>query len=205
MGVVAWNVGPRPVREILRDLRTLIGQNPAKIVGLFEATRLVPYLRVRYPHRRVICHHSDVVAILRRGARRPRVEVISHDVAWRGPHMGRAKVGRKWLLLVWDDEAILLVHRVTPIGNEAAWDAETDLIHAIVKRVDLPDQLAIIGDHNGTRDRLEDDYADMGLRLLPVNAKVDQCAVRGFKGDGKRLGNHGSDHVAIGWRLRDAA
>lgn len=202
MSVVAWNVGPRPLREIMADLRVLVGQNPAKITALFEATRLVPLLRARYPHRRVICHHTDVVAILKRGMRRPRVEVVSHDVAWTGPHLSRPKRGRRWLLLVWDDEAVLLIHRVTPLGNKAAWDAETDLIRSVVKRTDLPTNLAIIGDHNGTRERLADDYADMGLTLLPVNAHVDQCAVRGFRGEGKRLGNHGSDHVAIAWRLR---
>lgn len=204
MRVLAWNVGPRAAWKIVRSLRALMADNPAKITALFEASKphLVAAIRLRFPHRRVICHRSDVVAIVRRGAPRPRVEVISHDVSWRGPHLGRAKKGRRWLLLVWDDVAVLLVHRVTPIGNEAAWDAETDLIHKVVSRVDLPDELAIIGDHNGTRDRLRDDYADMGLTLLPVAAKVDQCAVRDLAGGGTRLGNHGSDHVALMWRLR---
>jgi hypothetical protein len=195
MKVVAWNVGPRFWRKILRSLAGIRAMKTAKITALFEASNpaLVAALRARYPHRRVICHHTDAVAILKRGGRRPRVEVVSHDVTWRGPHLGRPKRGRRWL------------HRVTPIGNEAAWDAETDLIRSIVKRVDLPDELAIIGDHNGTRARLCDDYADMGLRLLPVNAKVDHCAVRDLAGGGIRLGNHGSDHVAIEWRLRDHA
>lgn len=207
MRVVAWNVGPRVWRKILRSLRGIKPMRTAKITALFEASHpvLVTALRVRYPHRHVICHRSDVVAILRRGVRRPRVEVISHQFAWRGPHLGRSKRGRRWLLLVWDDCAVLLVHRVTPEGNEEAWDAETALIAAIVARPDLPDELAVIGDHNGTDERLRDEYAAIGLKLLPVNAKVDQCAVRDLLGGGTRLGNHGSDHVAIEWRLRDVA
>lgn len=202
MKVTAWNVGPRTARRWLRDLRTLMRENPADLVALFEATRGVALLRALHWRKRTICHHADVVAILPRHTRRPRVEVVGHDVAWRGPHLGRPKVGRRWLLLVWDDEAILLVHRVTPIGNEAAWAADLDVIAAVVARTDLPDNLAIIGDHNGTRERLHDEYADLGLTLLPVTSKVDQCAVRDFDGEGKRLGNHGSDHVALGWRLR---
>lgn len=203
MKVVAWNVGPRAAWKILRSFRGIDPADDAKVSALFEASRLVALLRARYPHRRVICHHTDVVAILRRGARRPRVEVVSHAVPWIGPHQGRPKRGRRWLLLVWDDEAILLLHRVTPIGNELAWMADLAVIRDVCNRLDLPDKLAIIGDHNGTRDRLEDEYADLGLTLLPVNAKVDQCAVRGYLGGGTRLGNHGSDHVAIEWRLRE--
>ena len=207
MRVVAWNVGPRAWPKILRSLRGIKAMKTAKITALFEASNplLVAALRARYPHRRVICHRTDVVAILRRGVRRPRVEVISHDKAWTGPHLGRQKRGRRWLLLVWDDCAVLLVHRVTPIGNEEAWDAETELIAAIVARPDLPDELAVIGDHNGTDERLRKEYAAIGLKLLPVNAKVEQCAVRDLEGDGTRLGKHDSDHVAIEWELRDAA
>lgn len=207
MKVVAWNVGPRVWRKILRSLRGIKAMRSAKITALFEASNplLVAALRARYPHRRVICHRTDVVAILRRGARRPRVEIISHDKAWTGPHLSRSKRGRRWLLLVWDDCAVLLVHRVTPEGNEEAWDAETDLIRSIVERPDLPDELAVVGDHNGTEERLRKEYAAMGLTLLPVNAKVDQAAVRDLLGGGTRLGMHGSDHVAIEWRLRDAA
>ncbi|MEO5664884.1 MAG: hypothetical protein ABIR39_16565 [Nocardioides sp.] len=201
MKVVAWNVGPRFWRKIIRSLGGIKPMRTAKITALFEASNplLVAGLRARYPHRRVICHRSDVVAILRRGVRRPRVEVISHDVPWTGPHLGRPKRGRRWLLLVWDDEAILLIHRVTRPGNEKAWDAETKLIARVVARVDLPDKLAVIGDHNREAKQLEDEYADMGLRLLPVNAKVDQAAVRDMDGEGVRLGNHDSDHVALLW------
>jgi len=205
--VVAWNVGPRAAWKILRSFRGIKPAKTAKITALFEASKpaLVALLRARYPHRRVICHHTDVVAILRRGAPRPRVEVVGHGTPWTGPHLGRRKNGRSWLLLVWDDEAILLIHRVTPQGNAEAWEADRKVIAAITRRMDLPDNLAIIGDHNKRADELEDEYADLGLRLLPVNAKVDQCAVRGFHGDGTRLGDHDSDHVAIAWSLRDAA
>lgn len=207
MNILAWNVGPRFWRKILRAFRALSRDHPAKITALFEASNplLVQALRVLYPHKRVICQRTDVVAIISRDAPSPRVEVIGHDVAWTGPHLGLPKHGRRWLLLVWEDEAVLLIHRVTPLGNEVAWNVETELIAAVCSRLDLPDRLAVIGDHNGTRDRLERDYEAMGLDLLPVNAKVDQCAVRKFRGRGRRLGNHGSDHVAIGWRLRDAA
>lgn len=205
MKVVAWNVGPRSRWKILRSFRGIKPAADAKITALFEASHplLVVLLRARYPHRRVICHRSDVVAILRRGAPRPRVEVVGHGTPWRGPHLGRRKNGRSWLLLVWDDVAVLLIHRVTPKGNDEAWEADRKVIAAIAGRVDLPDQLAIIGDHNKRADELRDEYADLGLLLLPVNAKVDQCAVRGFLGGGTRLGQHGSDHVAIEWRLRD--
>jgi len=204
MRIVAWNVGPRSRWKILRSFRDIEPANKAKVVALFEASHplLVALLRARYPHRRVICHRSDVVAIVKRGTPRPRVEVVGHDVAWTGPHLGRAKQGRRWLLLVWDDEAFLLVHRVTPAGNGQAWEAEREVIRSIVRRVDLPDRLAIIGDHNKRDHELRDEYDELGLTLLPVNAKVDQCAVRGLLGEGKRLGNHGSDHVAILWRLR---
>lgn len=204
MRVLAWNVGPRSRWRILRSLRGIEPAKTAKVVALFEASHplLVTLLRARYPHRRVICHRSDVVAIIRRGAPRPRVEVVGHDVQWRGPHMGRAHRGRRWLLLVWDDEAVLLIHRVTPRGNGIAWEADHDVIRTIARRVDLPDRLAVIGDHNKRDHELRDDYDELGLTLLPVNAKVDHCAVRGFEGEGKRLGQHGSDHVAILWRLR---
>lgn len=200
--IVAWNVGPRPWRRIVRSLRGIRQVRDVDVVALFEASQplLVAGLRVRYPHRRVICRRSDVVAILPR-RERPRVEVISHDVAWRGPHLGRAKRGRRWLLLTWPDSAVLLVHRVTPVGNQAAWDAETDLIRSVVRRADLPSRLAVVGDHNGTDSRLRTDYAEMGLHLLPAETKVDQCAVRGMIGAGHRLGLHGSDHVAVLWRL----
>lgn len=207
MKVVAWNVGPRAWPKILRSLRGIKAMKTAKITALFEASNplLVAALRARYPHRRVICHRSDVVAILRRGVRRPRVQVVSHTAAWTGPHQARSKRGRRWLLLIWDDEAVLLIHRVTPIGNEKAWAADLAVIAGVLGRVDLPDKLAIIGDHNGTRERLEAEYAHLGLTLLDVNAKVDQCAVRGYLGGGTRLGMHDSDHVAIEWELRDAA
>lgn len=84
----------------------------------------------------------------------------------------------------------------------AEWDAETALIRDVCQRMDLPDRLAIIGDHNGGRIELAHTYGGMGLTMLPVTAKVDQAAVRRIHGGGTRLGNHGSDHVAIMWRLR---
>ena len=204
MKILAYNVGPRPPRKIDRSHRGIKAMRTAKVSALFEASNpvLVGLLRARYLHRRVVCHRSDVVAILRRGAPRPRVEVVGHDEAWTGPHMGRAKKGRRWLLLVWVDEALLLAHRVTPIGNERAWEADRKVIADVAARWDLPDRLAVIGDHNKTADELHDEYADLGLTLLPVNAKVDQCAVRDFRGGGSRLGDHGSDHVALLWRLR---
>jgi hypothetical protein len=203
MRVLAWNVGPRPWREILRSLGQLMGEHEARVTGLFEASNplLVAALRVRYPGHRVICRRSDVVALVPRRVARPRVNVIGHDVAWRGPKLGNAKAGRRWLMLSWDDETILLVHRVTPIGNVNAWDAETELLREVAKRWDI-ERLAIIGDHNGTHDRLRPQYARLGLSLLPVHAKVDHCAVRDFLGGGTRLGNYDSDHVAILWRLR---
>lgn len=207
MRILAWNVGPRSPRAILGSFRALDREHPAKIIALFEASRraLVALLVARYPHRRVICHRTDVVAIIPRGRPRPRVEVIGHDYPWRGPHMGRVKRGRRWLLLVWDDEAFLFVHRVSggPSGpNAAAWRVESRIIRDVCTRWDMPQRLAIVGDHNATAHELHDEYADLGLTLLPVVAKVDACAARGFHGGGTRLGNHGSDHVAIMWRLR---
>lgn len=203
MKILAWNGGARPWREILRSLRPLMAEHDARIVALFEASNplLVAALRVRYPSHRVICRRSDIVALIPRRVPRPRVDVIGHDVAWRGPKQGRSKQGRRWLLLTWDAETVLLVHRVTPIGNEVAWAAETELLRGIAKRWDI-ERLAIIGDHNGTRERLRPEYAAMGLTLLPVQAKVDHCAVRGFRGGGTRLGKYGSDHPALLWRLR---
>ncbi len=204
MRVLSWNVGPRSWRKILRSLRGIEPAKTAKVVALFEASNrlLVAALRIRYPHRRVICRRTDVVALVKRNAPRPRVEVVGHDADWTGPHMKRAKHGRRWLLLVWEDEAILLVHRVTPAGNGIAWEADRDVIAAVARRTDLPRRLAVIGDHNKRAHELRDEYDELGLTLLPVNAKVDQCAVRGFNGGGTRLGQHGSDHVAILWRLR---
>lgn len=202
--VGAWNVGPRSPWRIVRSFARLNRQNPAKVWALFEASRplLVTALRIRFPHRRVICHRTDVVVILRRGAPHPRVEVVGHGTRWQGPHLGRPKNGRSWLLLVWDDEAVLFVHRVTPRGNDEAWKADRKVIAAVARRVDLPDRLAVIGDHNKRARELAREYKSMGLTLLPANAKVDQCAVRGFLGAGTRLGDHGSDHVALLWRLR---
>lgn len=202
MRVVAWNVGPRAWWKILRSFRGIDPADKAKVTALFEASNraLVAALRARYPRRRVICRRTDVVAILRRGAPRPRVEVIEHDAAWSGPHTGRKKRGRRWLLLIWDDFAVLLIHRVTPIGNDAAWEAENELIAEVANRWDI-ERLAVIGDHNGTDDRLREVYAEMGLKLLPANTKVDQAAVRDCQGRGIRLGDHGSDHVAMLWIL----
>lgn len=201
--IVAWNVGPRAWRKIMRSLIGIKRARRADVVALFEASVLpfVMALRVRYPRRRVIWRRTDVVAIVRRRDPQPRVEVIEHDVPWTGPHLGRPKIGRRWLLLVWDDHAILFVHRVTPIGNEAAWNAETELIRDVTQRSDLPHDLAVIGDHNGTRERLRIAYASMSLKLLPANTKVDQAAVRGVRGEGVRLGMHDSDHVAMLWVL----
>lgn len=201
--VGAWNVGPRAHWKIVRSFRQLRGQHCAKVWALFEASHplLVTMLRIRFPHRRVICHRTDVVVFMRRGAPRPRVEVVGHGMPWVGPHLGRPKTGRSWLLLVWDDEAMLFVHRVTPRGNDEAWEADRKVIAAVAGRVDLPDRLAVIGDHNKRAAELAAEYDNLGLTLLPAKAKVDQCAVRGFTGKGTRLGDHGSDHVALLWRL----
>ncbi len=211
MKVTAWNVGPRSNASIVRDLGTIKAAKDDKITALFEASdrELVKQLRDAHPDDRVLWGRSDVVALIPRGTPRPRVEVVGHGVAWTGPHMGKVHHGRRWLLLVWDDEAVLLVHRVPggPSGgqgggNRKAWVADLAVIGKVARRTDLPDKLAVIGDHNGTASELRDEYADLGLSLLPVNAHVDQAAVRGFRGGGSRLGNHGSDHVALGWSLR---
>lgn len=203
MRVVAWNVGPRVWPKFLRSLLGIKQARRAHVVALFEAAQLlfVVALRARYPGRRVIWRRTDVVALVRRRDEKPRVEIVEHHAPWTGPHLGRRKIGRRWLLLIWEDAAVLLVHRVTPIGNERAWAAETRLIRQITEREDLPENLAVIGDHNGTRERLSVEYAAMGLRLLPAKTKVDQAAVRGMRGEGMRLGRHDSDHVAMLWLL----
>lgn len=211
MRVVAWNVGPRSVLSIVASLGGIVAARKAEIVALFEASdrRLVALLKVRYPHRKVLCHRTDVVALISRRAPKPRVEIVGHDVAWIGPHAGLSHSGRRWLLLIWDDHAVLLVHRVPggPLGgrngtNRRAWLADLAVIRATVNRGDLPDKLAIVGDHNGLRTELQREYGPLDLILLPANAHVDQCAVRDLKGRGDRLGNHGSDHVALEWRFQ---
>lgn len=201
--ITAYNVGPRPNRDILRSVGQLMRDRHSDLTVLFEASdpMLVAALKVRYFHKRVVCHRTDTVAIFSRRGPQPRIEVVGHGTPWTGPKTGKAKYGRSWLLLVWDDVAILPIHRVTPIGNEEAWEADRRVIRTVVRRTDLPTRLAIPGDHNGTDERLQAEYPQLGLRLLPAEAKVDQCAVRKFTGWGVRAGNYGSDHVAMVWHL----
>lgn len=204
MRIVAWNVGPRPAPAIVQSYNGIRATRHSDLTALFEASNreLVFRLRRDHPDHRVLWGRTDVVVLIPRSHPRPRVEVVGHDVAWKGPHMGVVHHGRKWPLLIWDDIAVLPIHRVTPIGNAAAWEADRRVIAHVAARTDLPRRLAIPGDHNGTDARLRAEYAAMGLTLLPMDAKVDQCAARGLHGTGVRLGNHESDHVAVGWPLK---
>lgn len=201
----AWNTGPRGVDSILKSFNRLSHQHPAKITALFEASKpgVMKGLREDHPHKHVVCKRSDVILLFPKGKPQPKIEVIEHNLPWVGPHNGIKKEGRRFLLMTYEErEAFLFVHRISggPRGpNAKSFAAESDLIERVMNRKNLPKKRGVIGDHNCDQEEQTRIYRPMGLQMLPVVAKVDAAAVQGLRGRGTRLGNYGSDHVAIGW------
>lgn len=199
-GITCWNVGPRPTWRWMRSLGRLRRDHPSEVTGLFEATRGCLAVRARYGARnRVIRRRSDVVAVVSRSLPKPRVEVIRHDVEWVGPKLGLPKRGRRHLLLDFDGDGVLLLHRVTggPGGpNRAAWYAEADLIAEVCRRPGLR-TLRVLGDQNARAVEVAGFWKELGMRQIRTGCKVDHGAQRGVATWGVRLDPYGSDHPAV--------
>jgi hypothetical protein len=204
--VIAWNVGPRSRWRILRSLRRLMRDHPADVYVLLEATRCTDALRRRHGDKyRVIRRASDVVALVSRDLPRPDVKTFEHEIDWLGPKAGIPHEGRSFLRLDWDDDRLVLVHRVPggPKGgtsprvnglNREAWVAD---LTQISRAVGEAKRAAVIGDHNGTHNELAEDYQGLGLTVAAARTHVDKAATRGYDARCRRLGNYGSDHPAL--------
>ncbi len=201
MRVVTWNVkvGRTPiaaayaVRRVRRAAR-------ADRLALLEAGGYVGALRLVMPRWRV--QHpedSDVVLVTRRRAPVPHLEVIAHDYAWTGPHMGKPKTGRGHLLV---DGWQFFVHRISggPSGgrrglNKAAWGNESALIRETLHGLDVA---LCMGDQNAEAGELDEWWKAQGMRPIRTGRKVDHGAERGCDAEDWSLDRRfGSDHYPV--------
>lgn len=195
MRVVTWNVkvGRTPIAAACA-VRRVRRAAKADRLALLEAGGYVGAMRLVMPRWRV--QHpegSDVVLLTRKSAPRPHLEVIAHDYAWTGPHMGKAKEGRGHLLV---DAWQLFVHRISggPHGpNRAAYANESALIRETLHGLD---PALCMGDQNATVDELADWWKAQGMRPIRTTLKVDHGAQRSCETDGgwRLARQYGSDH-----------
>lgn len=195
MRVVTWNVkvGRTPIAAA-HAVRRVRRAAKADRLALLEAGGYVGALRLVMPRWRV--QHpegSDVVLLTRKRDPAPTLQVIAHDYAWTGPHMGIEKTGRGHLFV---DGWQLFVHRISggPHGpNAAAYRRESALIRRTLRG--LPKRLCM-GDQNATVKELAAFWRALGMRLIRTGLKVDHGAEDGVDTDGGwRLAKRfGSDH-----------
>ncbi len=199
MRITTWNakVGRTPVAAA-SAARRVRRASKADRMALLEATAYVGALRLVMPRWRVQCPEgSDVVLLTRKRDPEVTLEVIAHDFAWTGPHMGKPQTGRGHLLVAgWQ----LFVHRISggPSGgkgglNKVAWGNESALIRKTLRG--LPRALCM-GDQNATARELADWWRGQGMRPIRTGLKVDHGAERGCDTDGgwRLAKKYGSDH-----------
>ncbi len=156
----------------------------------------------------VVAERPDVVVLVSRKLPKPKVTVLRHTAGWVGPHAGIKHQGRKHLDLTIGGDRLRLVHRVPggPSGgiqtrgaNKPAWIIED---HLLRRGWWEGPRVACIGDQNSEVGEQVDFVTELGAELIITGAKVDWGYQRGYtKARGFLLGQYGSDHRAVAYRL----
>lgn len=213
--IVAWNakVGRKPV-EFARQLELALSRTAADVVILTEAVAYAATLRgflvgwqVRHAHGWP--EARNIVVLVRNGLPIRRVVGIRNWRSWVGPKLGKAHVGRTFLLVdIGTRWRIVGVHRTSggPNGpNAPAWAEEH---RRLARLADRPGShrraLVIAGDQNCEADDRHPlsigGLADtIGGHVVATHTKVDHAIVRDVTGRGTRHDYYGSDHPLVAY------
>lgn len=203
--VIAWNarVGRKP-RRVARSVKRMARWHKVDVFVLLEASTYADALREKMPDWHIFGQSTDALVLIRRGSEFT-MDVIQHDVAWRGPKLHIDHTGRRWPIIDFGTWQLACLHRVPggPMGgttldgfNKRAWGQEAVLLRTTARAATVP--TLFVGDQNATVMQMMAWVREAGGRVVRTGLKVDWAWLVGkAQVTAKALGRHGSDHHAV--------